>query len=286
MKRLLLTALFLPAVVSCSNVTVVGSRPAPAPKVVKRAPVLTQHYAVPVLMYHRIDNLTPQESRNELLRDLTVSPQDFEQQVSYLAANGFTFLTVDQVQNALLSGSPLPEKAVAISMDDGYKDNFEKAFPILKKYNACATIFLVTSTIGTPKHLTWPDIDTMHTQSVGYGSHTVSHLDLTTLPRPRLDYELCESKRIVESHFNQQIGSIAYPSGEWNDLVVERTRSAGYLSGWKKGGGPVEPGNDPLLLPRVRVRGVSTMEDFQRMVWSGVYTIALREKHHRSAYIS
>jgi peptidoglycan/xylan/chitin deacetylase (PgdA/CDA1 family) len=237
-------------------------------------------------MYHRIDNLTPQESRNELLRDLTVSPQDFEQQVSYLAANGFTFLTVDQVQNALLSGSPLPEKAVAISMDDGYKDNFEKAFPILKKYNACATIFLVTSTIGTPKHLTWPDIDTMHTQSVGYGSHTVSHLDLTTLPRPRLDYELCESKRIVESHFNQQIGSIAYPSGEWNDLVVERTRSAGYLSGWKKGGGPVEPGNDPLLLPRVRVRGVSTMEDFQRMVWSGVYTIALREKHHRSAYIS
>ncbi len=253
-------------------------------KPVVAAPVLVGNYAVPVLMYHRIDDLTPEQSKNALMRDLTVSPANFEQQIAYLKANNFTALTVDQIQEALLGGKPLPARSVVITMDDGYADTFDRAFPILRRYDFPATLFLITSMMTAENHVSWPDVDTMKRAGFTYGSHTVTHPDLRTLSLSSLDIELRDSKRVLEDHFRSPIESIAYPSGECNDLVVERTRAAGYLTAWTKGGGPVQPGDDPYRLPRVRVRGSTTMEDFKRMVWSGPYArkyAARRPRHLR-----
>ena len=239
---------------------------------------MTDAFAVPVLMYHRISDLTPQEAKSPLMRDLTVSPAHFEEQVKYLVDNGFTCLLASTVETALREHRPLPEKAIAITLDDGYRDNFDCAYPILRKYNVPATIFLVTSTVDTEGHLTWDNVHTMRPHPVGYGSHTVHHLDLPTLPTDQMDYELRESKRVLESRLLERITAIAYPSGSYNQAVTAKAREVGYLAGWKKGGGPVQPGADPYLLPRVRVNGYATMDDFRRKVWSGVYTQKL-EKH-------
>src|SRR5262249_51643809 len=122
----------------------------PVPTVDPPPPVpVTREFAVPVLMYHRICDLTPREVRSPLLRDLTVAPADLGRQMSYLVENGFALLLAREVEDAVREGKPLPEKAVAVTMDDGYKDNFEQAFPILDRYGLPATIFLVTSTVGT-----------------------------------------------------------------------------------------------------------------------------------------
>jgi len=239
---------------------------------------MTQNFAVPVLMYHRICDLSERQARSPLLRDLSVSPRDFERQVKYLSDHGFAFLRADQIADALARHTPLPEKAVALTMDDGYKDNFEYAFPILRKYHAAATIFLVTATVDTPNHLAWDDVAVMRRQDVGYGSHTVHHCDLTDLPPVQLDYELQESKRVLEARLTEPITGIAYPSGACNAIVVARTRLASYRAGWKKGGGPVQPGAEPYLLPRVRVRGDTTAEEFKQMVWSGRYILAERRE--------
>lgn len=237
---------------------------------------LISAFAVPVLMYHRICDLTPKEAKSPLMRDLTVQPAHFEEQVKYLTENGFTCVLASDVDRAVRDCKPLPERAVAITMDDGYRDNFDCAFPILKKYNMPATIFLVTSTVDTDGHLTWSDIHEMRPHPVGYGSHTVRHLDLTTLPPDQLDYELRESKRVLETKLLERITAVAYPSGAYNDSVTKKARDVGYLAGWKKGGGPVQPGDDPLLLPRVRVNGYASMDDFKRKVWSGVEVRKLR----------
>ncbi len=241
---------------------------------------MTAQFAVPVLMYHRISDLTEREARSPLMRDLTVSPRDFEAQIRYLVANGFTFLFARDVEQAVREHRPLPEKAVALTMDDGYRDNFEQAFPILRKYNVPATLFLVTSTVDTAGHVTWDEVRYMQPQGVGYGSHTVTHADLTTLPLARLDYELCESKRVLEGKLLERITAVAYPAGKYNQTVAARAEAAGYLAGWKKGGGPVQPGQDRFLLPRVRVHGRTTMKDFKRKVWSGVYTIETHRASH------
>lgn len=237
----------------------------------------TAEFAVPVLMYHRIADLTPREAQSLLMRDLTVSPADFERQIAYLAENGFSFLLAREVEEAVRDGRSLPRRAVAITMDDGYKDNFEQAFPILRKYGARATIFLVTNTVNTSGHLAWDDVMVMKRERVGYGSHTVHHYELTELTVPQMDYELRESKRVLEVRLFERISAVAYPSGKYNRTVAERTEAAGYLAGWKKGGGPVQPGMDPYLLPRVRVNGDTTLKAFERKVCSGIHVIADRE---------
>ncbi len=247
------------------------SQPPPAPVVVKPKPRRTQAFAVPVLMYHRVCDLSPREARSPLVRDLTVKPTDFEEQMRYLVTNGFIPLLAREVEEALRLGQALPEKAVAITLDDGYRDNFEHAFPILRKYGIPATIFLVSSTVDTERHLTWEHVRTMQKEAVGYGSHSVTHADLPSLPPAVLDHELRESKRVIEERLAEPISSIAYPAGRYNRFVVERAEAAGYLAGWKKGGGPVRPGDPAFLLPRVRVHGRTTMKDFERKVWSGVH---------------
>lgn len=259
-------------------------RQEPAPQVQVKPSVATTHdFAVPVLMYHRIDDLTEEESKNKLLADLTVSPQNFEEQVAYLIENGYTILSVYDVQKAILGQSELPEKAVAITMDDGYRDNFVQAFPILQKYGVSATIFLVGKTVGSPRHLTWEMVDEMAATGMSYGSHTMTHPDLTTLAIEQQEYELIESKRLFESKIPMPITTLAYPAGRFNAQVMRHVETAGYLTAWDKGGGPVQPGHDPYRLPRVRVNGSTTLKQFQRKVESGLWTIMIRQKDSRYA---
>lgn len=110
----------------------------------------------------------------------------------------------------------------------------------------------------------------MQRERVGYGSHTVSHPDLTLLPLAQLDHELRESRRVLEERLIERVTAVAYPAGRYNRRVAARAEAAGYLAGWKKGGGPVQPGQDLYLLPRIRVRGCTTLDQFARKVSSGL----------------
>lgn len=159
----------------------------------------TKQFAVPVLMYHRVCELTPREERSPLIRDLTVDPADFEVQVKYLVDNGYTFLWVSEVEQALIDGSPLPEKGIALTFDDGYRDNFTRAFPILKKYGAKATVFMTTSNFGRPDRLSVVDARAMMGGDVGFQSHSVTHPDLTTISDSALKFELEESKALKKT---------------------------------------------------------------------------------------
>jgi peptidoglycan/xylan/chitin deacetylase (PgdA/CDA1 family) len=162
-------------------------------------------------------------------------------------------------------------------MDDGYRDNFSEAFPVLQRFHFPATIFLVTATLETSGHLTWGDLASMHSL-VSFQSHTVHHYDLTKLPSALLNAELADSKSKLEANLHTSITHLAYPSGAYNGIVMAAARDCGYQFAWKKGGGPVTPADDLLLLPRSRVRGNTDIAEFARIAWSGVYR--QRIAHH------
>ncbi|MBI3911206.1 MAG: hypothetical protein HY320_09770, partial [Armatimonadetes bacterium] len=109
--------------------------PPPAPPALQ--PPVTAAFAVPVLMYHRIDE--PPAGAGPLLRDLTVTPADFERQVRYLVENGYAVLTAGQVERAVRLREPLPARAAALTLDDGYGCAFTRAFPILRRYGLDGT---------------------------------------------------------------------------------------------------------------------------------------------------
>jgi len=93
------------------------------------------HQVVPVLSYHRIDT---KRSR------MSVTPTKFEKHLAYLSRKGFHAASLDDLESFLKGKKQLPLRSVVITIDDGYASTYKNAFPVLKKYNFMATIFIYT----------------------------------------------------------------------------------------------------------------------------------------------
>ena len=138
-----------------------------------------------VLMYHRVvDNLETDHDHTEL--GLLVSRDIFEKQIAYLSRN-YNIVTLQTLAEAVKEGRKLPAKSVAISFDDGWRDNFTHAYPILKKYNAPAMIFLTTDFIGTDKVM-W-----FHGVGLVLGSGKLAPEQVVSIVQSVLDEASCVS---------------------------------------------------------------------------------------------
>lgn len=203
---------------------------------------------VPVLNYHQVNDVDNNA--------LTVPTEEFERQMSYLRNEGYHAITPDQLNDYLNNGSPLPEKPVLITFDDGYRDNYENAFPILKKYDMTATIFLVSDFMDRfDNYLTWAQVQEMSESGIYMGVHTLSHFELTGLSDTDLDQQLEGGKLAIEWKTLKFAEYIAYPCGSYNDKVLAHTRKSGYKGGFTVHYDLVHPGDNPYLLSRVPIFG-------------------------------
>ncbi len=227
---------------------------------------MTHAFSVPVLVYHFVDNPSDVQRQGRYGGRLATIPKDFEEQIKLLKARGYTFVRADDVATAVRHRASLPTKAVAITMDDGYSSVYHHAYPILRRYGVPATVFIVTSKVGDAGHVSWDEMAEMHENGIEFESHTVHHLDLTMLPVDVLDYELGQSKRTLEARLLDDVSSIAYPAGRYDEMVMSRMASAGYTAGWRKDGGPVRPHDNVYALPRISIRGDPTLQEFEHLV--------------------
>ena len=237
-----------------------------------------------VITYHMIQNhLNKKESKFNRLR---VKPKDFEQQIKWLKNNGWTsFKLTELIENK----KNLPVKSIAITIDDGYEDNFINAFPILKKYNFKATIFPVVNRfnhkwatdkdllqeseeLNNENMLSIQQINTMlESNLIEIGSHTLNHLDLTTLPNEKLKDEISTSKDELEKNHNIKCTSIVYPFGYYNENVINMVKSCGYkvaASGLKVGYEYLN-NNNIFYLKRVFISGRQSFLDFKLKILKG-----------------
>lgn len=190
-------------------------------------------WCIPVLAYHQVD------VEFELGVN-SISPQTFESQMRFIAAQGYTAITPDSLIHFISSHSALPCNPILITFDDGYESFYNFAYPILKKYGLTATVFMIAAYIGRlnewdvqrslkrPKHLSESQIKSLVQNGIGFGSHGLHHRFLTHCSRVEANAELEESKYRLEHIIGRPVRSFAYPYGSVNAETLDLVKSAGY----------------------------------------------------------
>ncbi len=202
---------------------------------------------VVVLNYHKVDDIH---------NSLSVPPAEFDRQMRFLKENGFHAITPAELRAALVDGAELPENPVIITFDDGYRDNYENAYPILKKYGIRATIFVITSFLdqGIPGYMTWAQAAEMEADGlVSIESHTVTHGSMVELDDEKLRYELTKSKQDIERRLGKQVAFIAYPTGTYNLHIASLVKEAGYQGAFTIKYGNVDRTSNLYALERIPI---------------------------------
>jgi peptidoglycan/xylan/chitin deacetylase (PgdA/CDA1 family) len=172
---------------------------------------------VPILMYHSIsDNLF---GMSHPYFHINTLPEVFSQQMRWLRNAGYRSIDLKQACTGLEAGTDL-SKTIVITFDDGYRDFYTDALPILKQCGFTATLFLATdrihhapARIEGADYLTWSDVRELHAEGMRFGSHTVSHPDLRSLGPEQIEYELGHSKEVLEEQLGVSIDAFSYPFG-------------------------------------------------------------------------
>lgn len=234
---------------------------------------------VAILMYHKIGQ-TPQNSQ---LKNLWVTPEKFDRQMRYLKERKIPVISLAEYYR-MIENKTVPPKAVIITFDDGYEDNYTQAFPVLKKYGFTATFFLVAETVGLhnkwhnpatephQKMLTWDQIGEMQNASMIFGSHTLSHFNLNDLSLEEANIQIVKSKIALEGALKKKVDFFAYPygAGAFNQKVKDLVKTAGYkLAVSIKQRINLRGQEDRFALKRITVRGDENMFDFYLQITRG-----------------
>lgn len=215
---------------------------------------------VPVLLYHKIDLPTADVK----IRGAFTAPLKFEKQILYLKKKGFEFYTASELVKFYLANGEFPPKAISITFDDGWKDNYTNAFPILKKYSAKATIFLVPSCVGknTDKvtaegegkreHLSEKDILEMSANGIEFASHSFNHKLFHQISDEEIEFEVKESKNFIENLTQKECSTLAYPAGFFTGFAKKAIKNAGYKAAFSTVYG-AEANSDVFELNRVEI---------------------------------
>jgi poly-beta-1,6-N-acetyl-D-glucosamine N-deacetylase len=180
---------------------------------------------VPILMYH---DILP---KKEVFFDVT--PEELEEHFQSLKENGVTPISLDQLMTHLQAGTPLPEKPVVLTFDDGYGGHYEYVYPLLKKYNFPAVFSIYTNGVGNNvgrSHVSWEQLKEMVANPlVTIAAHSVSHPpDLTLIKPEQAQKEIVESKAILEANLGIPIRYFTYPTGKYDEQVASLVQAAGY----------------------------------------------------------
>ncbi len=160
---------------------------------------------------------------------LSVPLADFEQHMKWLKEYGYTSITPEELYEFIVNGSELPEKPVLITFDDGYKDNYTNAYPIMKKYGFKGTIFVVTGFLGVyDNYMTWEQAKELADNGFSIESHTYSHKSMTEANDEEISKELTKSRDTIKNKLGIDADFMAYPTGTYNLHIAELVQKAGY----------------------------------------------------------
>lgn len=185
-----------------------------------------------------------------------MSPDRFESHLAYFREAGYHTISLDDLRYALAQGRPLPEQPIILTFDDGYVDNYNNAFPLLRKYGMTGNFFLITDPIdqGNSQYLSWSQVEEMAAAGQFFGSHTRTHPDLRNRSTDYLMWQILGSTEAIQKHLGYRPHWAAYPSGRYDDRVIAAFRSANYWGGLSTEAGVDHSLDDIYQLTRLRIQ--------------------------------
>ncbi len=228
---------------------------------------LRDRYVVPILTYHHVG--IPSDTKFILN---TVSTKSFERQMKFLKKWGYEVISFEDLVEGIKKGYLFSRNTVVIQFDDGYEDNYLNAFPILKKYEIPAMVFLVSDMIDSQGFLTWGQVKEMERYNFLAGAHTRHHQYLPSLTYDKAKDEIAGSKKVIEEHLGHAIDYLVYPSGGFNEKDKQIAKEAGFKAAATTNRGIDRFNNDLFELKRIRVKD----SDNNFILWaklSGYYNL-------------
>jgi peptidoglycan/xylan/chitin deacetylase (PgdA/CDA1 family) len=223
---------------------------------------------VPILMYHQVSGAgAPSRERYR------VDPRAFEQQLRFLRQHGYHSISAAEFLEAIRIGEPLRGRPVMLTFDDAYRDFFDTAWPLLRRYDFGAEVFVVTEKVGgcadwdvgdgKPAPLmAWEEIEALRGMGVGFGSHLASHRTADGLSTEELLREGACSRFALEARLQGEIRAIALPFGNHNQRVIRTLRTCGYEIGFTTHDAVASIRMDPMILPRLEIMGTDDLAAF------------------------
>lgn len=228
---------------------------------------LTPKYTVPILTYHEIGY---EEG------GLFVTPENFSKQMEYIKKNGYEVITLDELVKGIKSKKSFKRNKVVITFDDGYRNNFKYAYPVLKKFGFPATIFLITNYMGTDvRILDWDEVRFLSKNNIFFGAHTKTHFyfGLAKDEKVMLE-EIAGSKKAIEKEIGAPVEYFCYPGGGFSEIAKKIVKEAGYKGACVTNRGFAEFNKDVYELKRVKVTNSDAVKPFS--FWaklSGYYNL-------------
>jgi glycosyltransferase involved in cell wall biosynthesis/peptidoglycan/xylan/chitin deacetylase (PgdA/CDA1 family) len=246
--------------------------------VVRRADVAsTDTVQVPVLLYHRVSDDGPAS-----LADYRISPHVFEDQMRFLRRHGFHTVTSSDLERHRRERRPMRGRPVLITFDDGYRDFYDVAWPILRRFGFTAEVFLATDFIGGTANwddghgapaplMTWEEIRLAHTQGAHFGSHLATHKAATGLSSETLLREAARSRALLERRLGIEVRAVAPPFGACDERVARILQSCGFMQIFTTE--PVAATIDRWspTVPRMAVLAGDTLETFAARVGASAF---------------
>ena len=193
---------------------------------------------ISVLLYHQIAHVPRERDPS----GLATPPERFEQQMAYLAKGGYRCLSLREAAHVLQTGAPQPDKAFVITFDDGFRDIYGAAWPILERFGFTATVFLVAGQCGGVSDwagqrgryaaplLSWEEVRELNRAGLTFGGHTLIHPNLTELPDERVWQEVQGSKVMIEDLLEAEVDLFSYPYGQSDARVRRIVAESGYVA--------------------------------------------------------
>jgi len=184
---------------------------------------------VPILMYHYVEYVQDKGDKTRI--SLNTTPYTLEEEIKTLSDAGYTFMTNKELADVFDGKTKLPKKPILLTFDDGYRDFYTDAYPILKKYHAKATQYVIAGFLDRPNHLLTTQLEEIAQDGlVEIGAHTAHHIWLKGQPLDIATYEIGQSKKILEALIHKPVVSFAYPFGAFDTQAIDEVKKSGFLT--------------------------------------------------------